>query len=289
MGAGRFILSGFPLFLPAILRNRVQAQSMQGKTPAIAAVTIGQSPRPDIVREIALFAPGAMWIETGVLDGLDQAEVAALAPGEGDTPLVTRAFGRTVIVGEHAIAGRVRQALCEAASEADAVVLLCSGPFDALGTVASTAPIVVPGRVFDAVLLAVARESRLVVVVPHEGQGEARRRKWDAAGVPVSVICAPPYAETEFAAVGRRAAELGDLVAMDCIGYSLAQRTAVAAASGLPTVLAALARSGGRPRAGGDSRPACPVVVAAPAAASLRLPAPPRRTRRCCRRAPRVR
>jgi protein AroM len=211
---------------------------MEGKQPVIAAVTIGQSPRPDIVGEIALFAPGATWVESGVLDGLDEAEVAALAPQETDTPLVTRAFGRTVLVGEHAISGRVRLAIRGVAPKADAVVLLCSGPFDVLGTVASAVPIVVPGRVFDAVLMAVAGRSRLVVMVPHEGQAEAQQKKWIAAGIPVSVLCAPPYADTDFAALGRRAAECGDLVAMDCIGYSLAQRTAVAAASGLPTVLA---------------------------------------------------
>jgi protein AroM len=211
---------------------------MQGMKPVIAAVTIGQSPRPDILGEIALFAPGATWIETGVLDGLDEAAVAALAPQEADTPLVTRAFGRTVLVGEHAIAGAVRRAIRDAASKADAVILLCSGPFDALGNVESRVPTVVPGRVFDAVLMAVAGPSRLVVMVPHEGQADAQRRKWNRAGIPVSVLYAPPYANADFATFGRRAAECGDLVAMDCIGYSLAQRTAVAAASGLPTVLA---------------------------------------------------
>ena len=211
---------------------------MEGKPPVIAAVTIGQSPRPDIVGEIALFAPGATWVESGVLDGLDEAEVAALAPAEADTPLVTRAFGRTVLVGEHAISERVRLAIRDAAPTADAVILLCSGPFDALGSVASAVPFVVPGRVFDAVLKAVVGASRLVVMVPHEGQAEAQRRKWNAASVPVSVLSAPPYGDTDFPALGRRAASCGDLVAMDCIGYSLAQRTAVAAASRLPTVLA---------------------------------------------------
>jgi protein AroM len=210
---------------------------MHGKKPVIAAVTIGQSPRPDILGEIAIFVPNATWIETGVLDGLDETEVAALAPMEADTPLVTRAFGRAVLVGEHAIAGSVRRAICDAASKADAVILLCSGPFHALGSVPSAVPIVIPGRVFDAVLMAVAGQSRLVVMVPHEGQAEAQRRKWNGAGIPVTVFCAPPYAVTDFAAFGRRAAGCGDLVAMDCIGYSLAQRTAVAAASGLPTVL----------------------------------------------------
>ena len=211
---------------------------MEGKQPVIAAVTIGQSPRPDIVGEIALFAPGATWVESGVLDGLDEAEVAALAPQEADTPLVTRAFGRTVLVGEQAISGRVRFAIRDVAPKADVVILLCSGLFDALGTVASAVPILVSGRVFDAVLTAVAGQSRLVVMAPHEGQAEAQRRKWHAAGIQVSVLCAPPYADTDFAALGRRAAGCGDLVAMDCIGYSLAQRAAVAAASGLPTVLA---------------------------------------------------
>jgi protein AroM len=210
---------------------------MEGKQPVIAAVTIGQSPRPDIVGEIALFAPGATWIETGVLDGLDEEAVAVLAPAGTDTTLVTRAFGRTVLVGEHAISGRVRLAIRDAAPKADAVILLCSGPFEALGSVVSMVPTIIPGRVFDAVLMAVAGQSRLVVMVPHEGQAEAQRRKWNAADIPVSVLCAPPYADTDFAALGRRAAACGDLVAMDCIGYSLAQRTAVSAASGLPTVL----------------------------------------------------
>jgi protein AroM len=211
---------------------------MHGTKPLIASVTIGQSPRPDILGEVALFAPGATWVESGVLDGLDEAEVAALAPQEADTPLVTRAFGRTVLVGEHAIAGPARRAIRDAASQADAVILLCSGPFDALGSVLSTVPIVIPGRVFDGVVMAVAGQSRLVVMVPHEGQAEAQRRKWNAAGIQISVLCAAPYADTDFAALGRRAAGCGELVAMDCIGYSLAQRAAVAAASGLPTVLA---------------------------------------------------
>jgi protein AroM len=211
---------------------------MQGEKPVIAAVTIGQAPRPDLLDEIALLVPGATWIETGALDGLTDAEVGAFAPAAGEMPLVTRARGRTVLVGGHAIAGPVRRAIREAAPKADAVLLLCSGPFEALGSVPSKPPIVIPGRVFDGVVTAVAGQSRLVVMVPHEGQAGAQRRKWNAAGIPVSVLCAPPYADTDFAALGRRAAECGDLVAMDCIGYSLAQRTAVAAASGLPTLLA---------------------------------------------------
>jgi len=58
-------------------------------TQTIATVSIGQTPRPDVVSELRPFVPDATWIEAGALDGLDDAGIAALAPPPGESPIKT--------------------------------------------------------------------------------------------------------------------------------------------------------------------------------------------------------
>ena len=58
-------------------------------TRTVAFVTIGQSPRPDMVPEmLGWIGPGVTPIEVGALDGLDRAAIASLAPLWGLAPLV---------------------------------------------------------------------------------------------------------------------------------------------------------------------------------------------------------
>ncbi len=56
----------------------------------VGLVTIGQSPRSDVVPEIAaLIGPGVDVQEAGALDGLGHSEIEALAPTGHDEILVT--------------------------------------------------------------------------------------------------------------------------------------------------------------------------------------------------------
>ena len=56
----------------------------------VGLVTIGQSPRPDLIEEYERALPGARLVQAGALDGLSEAEILALAPGAGDDVLVSR-------------------------------------------------------------------------------------------------------------------------------------------------------------------------------------------------------
>ena len=68
-------------------------------------LTIGQSPRPDVVPEILGMLGDAAAdieaVEAGALDGLSRDEVRAGAPRDGEMPLVSRLrSGEEVIIGE---------------------------------------------------------------------------------------------------------------------------------------------------------------------------------------------
>jgi hypothetical protein len=65
-------------------------QRQHGKR-TVGAITIGQSPRTDMVPELLeVLGPGVELLEGGALDGMSGAEIAAIAPRDGDQVLVTR-------------------------------------------------------------------------------------------------------------------------------------------------------------------------------------------------------
>lgn len=201
----------------------------------IAAVTIGQAPRPDVVSEMSALTPGVGWIEAGALDGFDDAALAAVEARPGDFPLVTRLrSGRTVVVGERAIAPHVEAAVRRVEGEADVVVVLCTGEF----RVPCRKPLLIPCRLLTAAVTAVDAGGPVAILTPLADQAPGQALRWRERGLDAHVIVASPYADTDFGAVGRRALELGArLIVMDCLGYSVAMKTAVQSASGRPTVL----------------------------------------------------
>ena len=54
----------------------------------IGTLTIGQSPRNDLIPEIEAFFKGAEIIQLGALDGLSKEQIADLAPSGEDEILV---------------------------------------------------------------------------------------------------------------------------------------------------------------------------------------------------------
>lgn len=201
----------------------------------IAAITIGQSPRPEAVAELALFVPGVRWLEAGALDLLDEPAIARLAPEAGEFPLVTRLrSGATAVVGERAIIPLMQSAVNRVERESDVILTMCSGRF----AITSRRPLVFPGPILAAAVGSLFAGQRVMVLTPLESQIGPQTTHWRRQGVDPVVRFASPYAETDFTLVGREARERGvAAVALDCFGYSLGMKAAVADASGLPTLL----------------------------------------------------
>jgi protein AroM len=212
--------------------------------PVVGLVTIGQSPRVDIVPEMAaVIGPEVEVRDAGALDGLTRAEIAALAPSGDDEILVTRlADGASVFVGKQKIVGHVEARI--AALErggATLTALLCTGAFPPLR---ATRPLVQPQPVLLGALRGMRWPGRLGVLTPSERHVPQTEARWRHDGFPAVVRALSPYEEEDPAALARaadamRAADVG-LVVMDCMGFRRKTRNELRALTGAPVLLANL-------------------------------------------------
>jgi protein AroM len=210
--------------------------------PVVGLVTIGQSPRPDVVPDMAaVIGPGVEVREAGALDGLTRAEVDALGPRGDDEILVTRlADGTPVFLGRPRIEGLLEQRIAALeAGGATLTALLCTGDFPKLR---ARRPIVQPQPVLVGALRGMSWPGRLGVVVPSEPHVPQAVARWRGEGFDPVVVALSPYEEEDPAALRRAAGGVrgSGLVVMDCMGFRRKTRDELAGLTGAPVLLANL-------------------------------------------------
>jgi protein AroM len=204
----------------------------------IGAITIGQAPRDDVVPEMEkLLGAGACVLQAGALDGLSRADIAALAPANGEDALITRLTdGSEVIVAKRAILGRLQACLDRLAPESEACVVLCAGKFPPFR---SPRPVLLPDRLIAAAVDAVWEGGRLGVIVPIPHQRAAAVARWAHVDPQVAVTVASPYQGA--GGVMRAAEELRrsgvTLTVMNCLGFTSATKAVVRDVTGAPALL----------------------------------------------------
>lgn len=205
--------------------------------PRLAFVTIGQTPRTDLVPDLVGHLPGDVDVhEIGALDGMETDAIARLAPGPGEGRLVTRLRdGSQAVLRKSWVQGCVQELLDAVdPGEYTAVVLLCTGEFPGLRG---------PGLFLDAQHLVDHGTAALCVGAKRIGlllplaEQEADFHYRPGPGQELVVSHASPYEGDRFDEAGRELAG-ADLVVMHCMGYTEAQRGRVASASGRPVLLA---------------------------------------------------
>ncbi len=212
----------------------------------LGAVTIGQSPRPDVLGPMTrVWGEGLKILERGALDGLSEGQIASLRPGDGGEALVTRlSDGREVVIDHHRTGDLVAGAACHLAREGCRTVLvLCTGEFDLH---VPGVRLVFPRRVLTGLVCALHGEGPLGVLVPHRSQEETVGGCWKREGLEVVTETASPYALAEDEGLlSRRAHSLrragATMIVMDCMGYTPEMRGVVVDAVELPVVLASSA------------------------------------------------
>lgn len=207
----------------------------------VAFFTIGESPRSDVVPEMARLLGETVQInEFGALDGLDAAALAAMAPRDGEYRFATRLRDGAQIQLDAAAAEARLAAVMQQADGAgyDVLVPLCTGT-----AIAPMRTLVVePQQVVDHLVAGLSQHCRKVgLVVPLAEQVD-----FFHMAVPLScetqVVHASPYeadagqAALNFAQAGQALASC-DLIVMHCMGYAERMRQAVAQASGRPVLL----------------------------------------------------
>jgi protein AroM len=203
----------------------------------IGFVTIGQSPRADVVPEIrdVLGDSGIEIVECGALDKLSRDEIAGLAPREGEYVLVTRLRdGSEVRVARERILPLMQGCIDSLEPSVDVIGLLCTGEFPELR---SRKLLVEPSDLLIKVVESL-KPGKLGVVVPDPAQIDLTRRKWRGVAQDIKVLSVSPYTGT-LNELRRAAEELRDrdLIVLDCIGFNGEAKKAVAAVSGKPVII----------------------------------------------------
>ena len=206
----------------------------------LGVITIGQAPRDDIA---ALFAehapPGTRVVLRGALDGMSDAEIAAIGPESGGDTLYSRLRGdRDVKISKKAVIARSPAILAKLRADGcDAIVYACTGDFPPMP---GDENVLFPSRILNGLASGLLPRGRLGLLIPLAEQAEKLGAKWARPGLEVvAEALAPSAGRDEADAAARRLAAKGvDLVAMDCMSYTPATKEWVKSGLGVPALLA---------------------------------------------------
>jgi protein AroM len=201
-------------------------------------ITIGESPRPDILDEMRPWWDGSSLDieEHGALDGLSREDIARVSPRETDERLVSRLRDGTEVLLEAGWAHHRVEEMVRDLDDGgiDIFVILCTGRFHGLSP---RGILVAAGPVVDHGLAAIAESARSIgVLLPNEGQ-KASFRCEPAGDRPFVLSCASPYSGDRWETAARELEE-ADLIVMHCMGYTEPMRRKIAEKTGKPVLLA---------------------------------------------------
>ena len=210
------------------------------KHQRIGVVVIGQSPRPSVAAEIAaVLSPGITIELRGALDGMSRAEIDAIAPADGyDTLFTLLPDGDGVIISKKEVERRAGQKLAQFKQEDVGVTMLaCTGKFPNLSP---EGLVILPSAVLHRLVEAVLPKGRLGVFSPLPEQTALIDKKWQREGVEVVGVTLRPGSDdvTVDGAARTMAALRPDLVVMDCMGYTSANKARVRLGYSGPVILA---------------------------------------------------
>jgi protein AroM len=206
----------------------------------MGVVVIGQSPRPCVQAEIASVLSPDIKIELrGALDGMSRAEIDAIPPKDATDALFTLLpNGDAVKISKRAVELRASLQLARLRHEGVGVTMLaCTGKFPNLSEVGL---LILPSAVLHRLVEAVLPRGRLGVFSPLAEQTALIDRKWQRAGVEVvGVTLQPGSDDADVDSAARAMADKHpDLVVMDCMSYSSADKARVRLSYSGPVILA---------------------------------------------------
>lgn len=189
----------------------------------IGTVTIGQSPRVDLIPELKEAIGAEVDIEErGALDNLSLEEVKTFYPGPEDYILVTRMRdGTEVKIAESYIIPRIKNCIADLEKQdVEFIIFICTGEFPGIS---SHKLIIWPDRLLEHTVRGILRKGILAVVAPSPDQIAMMQKKWRGTKLQVVAEAVSPYSGSEemFADVAHRINRSNaDMIVLDCIGFT---------------------------------------------------------------------
>ncbi len=206
----------------------------------IGFLTIGQSPRIDVMDDIRPLLVGIEIIEAGALDDFDKDYITSnLSPESGETPLVTRLRdGSQVIISEEKILPLLQDKIYLLEKRnVKAIVILCSGRFPEFK---SKTPIIYPDRILEAFVMPILnKDDVLGIIAPLPEQHNYIMNKWSRVTSNIAIEYVSPYTGSidDYISCCKRLIEKNTkLIVLDCIGYSFSIKELVRSETNLPVI-----------------------------------------------------
>ena len=198
-----------------------------GKVQTVAFVSIGQSPRNDVISDCKRICGDKFDIlDLGALDGLSKKEVENLAPVPGESDLIAKLRnGQSVYLSHDRLMPYIELAVKKAIDGgADWTVVLCTGDFSNL---ISSVPLLLPNTILAHSVASVLKpDDKLTIVVPTPGQVIEATERWAARGFEVAkVIVETPFQDHHDLFETLKSDELvqsTQALIADCFGFDIA-------------------------------------------------------------------
>lgn len=206
----------------------------------IGMLTIGQSPRTDVISDISdILGSNVEIIECGALDGLSLEEIKKLEPSLNEHVLVTRLQnGTEVKVSHEKIIARLNQCLQKLEKRSKILIILCTGTFPELH---SQKLLIEPSKLINNVVQSLLPQGQLGVLIPTLEQAQAIESKWNRKGITLKIEALSPYQDIKTEIVQEIATRFKnasvDLIVLDCMGYSKWIGDLVHSMTGIPVIV----------------------------------------------------
>ena len=206
----------------------------------IGAITIGQSPRDDIIPEMRdILTQNIKIIEKGVLDGISSEDIKNFYPDKTDFPIVTRLKnGTEVKVARKKIVPGLKNCISELEKdEVDVIVLLCTGEFP---EIKSEKILMEPHKIMVNIVRSIKEKGKLCIIVPSSDQISLINKRWKRISPDIISIPFSPYSgkDDEIIKKAEKIVELNvDLIILDCIGFTRKIKSILRDITGKPVLL----------------------------------------------------
>lgn len=204
----------------------------------IGVITIGQSPRVDLIEDIMpILDEKFNIIEEGALDNFDLEYVREnLGPEPGHNILVSRMRdGEQVTLSEEKIIPLIQKCINDLEQKGcRIIVLLCTGKFPEFQ---HREILIYPQKLMHRLTEVLVEDGYLGILVPDEKQIPRAKEMWDSKGIKTKVVAASPYLSIDELKENCKSLSDTSIIYMDCMGYSKKMKDMVASITGKLVIL----------------------------------------------------
>jgi protein AroM len=206
----------------------------------IGLITIGQSPRDDVVPEMrAILGREHTIVEAGALDGYTLKDILEQEVLPYDNILVSRMRdGTEVKITKRFVVPLIQKRISKMEREGIGVIIvLCTGKFPEFR---SNTLVVTPSEFIRGVVEGSIRKGRLGVIYPAEEQTAKAQDEWGGDRLDVYADVASPYgSDEEIERLADRLSGEGlDLILLNCMGFNGRMKRLIWERTGKPVIQA---------------------------------------------------